>query len=92
MIGPTQTESGRGRDLFARVELGIELGEPLAVGAALERIGAGLDRPALEAAQALEHVLRPADRFAELAVADHVDAGLGLPAHDVGDRSVRQAS
>ena len=49
-------------------------------------LAAGLDRPALEAAQALEHVLRPADRLAELAVAHHVDAGLRLPAHDVGDR------
>jgi hypothetical protein len=31
--------------------------------------------------------LRPADRLAELAIADHVDAGLGLAAHDIGNRS-----
>src|SRR5262249_48972556 len=31
-----------------------------------------------------------ADRFPELAVADHVDAGLGLLAHDVSD-GIRQA-
>ncbi len=77
---------GGGGHGLARVELGIELGKPLPVGAASERIGIGLDRAALEAAQALEHVLRPADRFPELAVADHVDAGLGLAANDLGDR------
>ena len=80
----------RGRDAFAGIELGIELGETLAVDAARERIGAGLDRPPLETAQPLEHVLRPGDRFAELAVADDVDADLGLLAHDLGDR-IRQA-
>ena len=65
-----------GGRLLARVELGVEVGEPLAVGAALERIGAGFDRATLEAAEPFEHVLRPADGFSELAVADHVDAGL----------------
>jgi hypothetical protein len=30
--------------------------------------------------------LRPADGFAELAVADDVDADGGLPAHDLGNR------
>ena len=70
------------------VELGIEFGETLAVGAA--RVGIGLGRAALEAGQALEHVLRPAEGFAELAVADHVDPGLRLPAHHRGDRSLRQ--
>ena len=76
----------RGRNALAGIELGVELGELLAVDAAGERIGARLDRPPLEAAQALQHVLRPADRFAELAVADDVDADLGLLAHDLGDR------
>jgi hypothetical protein len=74
---------GAGRDLLVLVELGVEFREVLTIGAALERIGAGLHRTALEAAEALEHVLRPADRFPELAVADHVDAGRGLPPHDV---------
>src|SRR5262249_35993206 len=75
-----------GRDLFARVKLGIELGETLSIGAALKWIGAGLDRTAFEAAQAFKRVLRPADRFPEFAVADHVDAGLGLAANDGADR------
>src|SRR5262249_49802346 len=33
-----------------------------------------------------ERVLRPADRFPEFAVADHIDAGLGLAANADGDR------
>src|SRR6476646_5475830 len=45
------------------------------------------DRAALEPAQALQHVLRPADGLSKLPVADHIDAGFGLPAHDIGDRS-----
>jgi hypothetical protein len=77
---------GRGGDAFARIELGIEFRETLAVGAALERIGGiMLDRTALEAAQTLQCILRPADRFAELAVAHHVDTGLRLLTHDGGD-------
>ncbi len=76
----------RGGDALAGIELGIKLGEFLAVDAAGERIGARLDRPPLETAQSLQHILRPADRFAELAVADDVDADLGLLAHDFGDR------
>ena len=75
-----------GRDLFMRVELGIELGEALSIGAALKWIGTGLDRTAFEAAQPFERVLRPADRFPEFAVADHIDAGFGLAANDGGDR------
>src|SRR5262249_11964082 len=39
-----------------------------------------------EPAQPLQHVLRPADRLAELAVAHHVDAGLRLAPHHGGDR------
>ena len=84
---PDADRVARGRHALARVELGIELGETLPIGAAGERVGAGLHRPALEAAQAFEHILRPADRFAELAVTDHVDPGLRLPAHDLGDRT-----
>src|SRR5262249_31921459 len=75
-----------GRDLFVRVELGIELGEALSIGAALKWIGTGLDRTAFEAAQSFERVLRPADGFSEFAVADHIDAGLGLPTNDGGNR------
>jgi len=61
----------------------MPLGEARAISAAREGIGAGLRRPALEAREALERVLRPADRFAELAVARPVDAELDLPAHHV---------
>ncbi len=79
-----------GGDAFAGVELGIKFGELLAVDAAGKRIAARLDRPPLKTAQPFEHVLRPADRFAELAVADDVDAGFGLLVHHLRDRS-RQA-
>src|SRR5262249_52340558 len=75
-----------GRDLFARVKFGVELGKPFSISAALKWIGTRLDRTAFEAAQAFERVLRPADRFPEFTVADHVDAGLGLPADDSADR------
>ena len=76
---------GRRRDRFLGIELGIELGELCAVGAALEWIGRLLpERPPLEARQPLQRVLRPADRLAELAVADDVDAGAGLLPHDIG--------
>ena len=75
-----------------RIELGIELGKSLPVGATRERIGGRLNRPALEAAQALERVLRPADGFPELAVADHVDAGRGLPADHLGNRLGKAAT
>ena len=44
-----------------------------------------LDRPPLEAAEPFENVLRPADGLSELAVADDVDAGIGLPANDLGN-------
>src|SRR5262249_11479209 len=81
---------GHGGDAFALVELGVKVGKALAVGAALERVGPGLERPAFEAAEALERVLRPADRLAKLAVADHVHPDLGLLSHDLGHRR-RQA-
>ena len=69
------------------VELGIELGEALAIRAALKWIAPRFDRAALEPAQTLQHVLRPADGLSKLPVADHIDAGFGLPADDIGDRS-----
>ena len=75
-----------GGDTLARIEFGIELGEFLAINAARERIGAGFDRPPLEARQPFQHILRPADRFAEFAVADDIDADLGLLPHHLGDR------
>src|SRR5262249_10155426 len=68
------------------IELGVELGEPAAVDAAGEGIAAGLERPPLEAAEPEQRVLRPADRLAELAVADDVEPDRGLPAHHLGDR------
>src|SRR4051794_25465511 len=72
-----------------RVELGIELGEALAIRAALKWITPRSDRAALEPAQALQHVLRPADGLSKLPVADHIDAGFGLPADDISDRSAQ---
>src|SRR6202030_2403608 len=80
----------RGGDAFAGIELGIKFGELLAVDAAGKWIAARLDRPPLETAEPFEHVLRPADRFAELAIADDVDADLGLLAHRLRNRN-RQA-
>src|SRR5262249_53254907 len=71
---------------LARIELGVELGEARPVGAALKRILARLERPALEAREPLQHILRPADRLAELAVADDVDPGIGLRLDYVDDR------
>ena len=73
-----------------RIQFGIEILEPFAIGAALERIAAVPDRPPLETAQPLEYVLRPTDRLAELAVADDIDADLGLLLNDFGHR-LRQA-
>ena len=77
--------AGRGGRTARRIELGVKLGEARAVGAARKRMGAGLHLPALEAAQALERVLRPADRLAEFAVARRVYAELGLPPHNLGN-------
>src|SRR5262249_13043540 len=77
---------GGGGNAFARVELGIELGETFAIGPALERIGPLRNGAALEAAQPLQPVPRPADRLAELPLADHLDPDLGLLTHDPGDR------
>src|SRR5215469_11013226 len=59
-------------------------GEPRAIDAAGEGIAAA-ERPALEAAETKQRVLRPTDRFSEFAVADDVDADIGLLAHDLGD-------
>src|SRR6185503_8255469 len=75
------------RDRLLRIELGVELGKLRAISATLEWISRLLpERAALEARQALECVLRPADGLAELAVADDVNAGTCLLAYDVGNR------
>ena len=57
---------------------------PLGVG-----VTAGRIRPVLEAVETLEDVPRPADRLAELAVADEVDPDLGLLGHDVRHRAAQ---
>ena len=58
---------------------------------ALDRHGGLLlDRAALEAAQALQRILRPDDRYVELAVAYDIDAAFACSRFDVGDR-LRQA-
>ena len=54
-----------------------------AIGATIEGIVASADRPSLETAQSFERILRPTDRFAEFAVAHHIDAGPMLPGDDV---------
>src|SRR6185437_37194 len=60
------------------------------VDTARKRIFAGRsDRPPFKAAQPLQHILRPGNRFAELAVTDHIDAGFGLFVYDLRDR-IRQ--
>jgi hypothetical protein len=82
---PGRDRVQHGLDFVAGIEIGVELGETGAVETAGEGIGARLERPALEAAEAEQRVLRPADRLAELTIADDVKADLGLPAHDVGD-------
>jgi len=82
---PNPGRFGGGRHALALVQLGIKFGETSAIDAAGERVAARSDRPPLESAQALEDILGPADRFAELTVAHDVDSGLGLLACDVGD-------
>ena len=62
-----------------------EIREPDAVAAEPDG-GIELVRPALEPGQALEAVVGPAG-LAELAVVDHVDAGLRLARHHLRDRA-----
>src|SRR5262249_37189038 len=74
---------GGGDGLFC-IKLGVEFGKLSAVGAALEWIRNTLPNwAALKPGQSLEGVLRPADRLAEFAVTDDVDAGLRLMFHDL---------
>jgi hypothetical protein len=60
----------------------VEIAELLLVAAGAAR---HLDVALLDAAEAVEHVKRPAAEFAELAVADDVDSGLLLLFHDLGN-------
>jgi hypothetical protein len=85
-VGDRADHHRLGRDLHVvpRVELLVKLREAGAVRAAYERVSRCAERTALEAAHALDDVLRPGNALAELAVADHVDSRLGLPAHHVG--------
>ncbi len=53
----------------------------------MDRVG-----PVLEAVEPFEDVARPADRLAELAVTDEVDADLGLLMHDFVDTAREQRS
>ena len=68
----------RRRRSGGRVELAVELCETRPVSAAVEAVLARPGGPALEPGQALQHVLRPADGFAELSVAHDVEARLDL--------------
>jgi hypothetical protein len=72
------------------VVFGIEFRERVAVAAArhgghrvLEFLGRR--RPHTDALEPLENVERPIEPLAELAVADDVDAGVGLLPHHLGD-------
>src|SRR5262245_8480301 len=49
----------------------------------------GVIRALLETGNPLQHISRPADRLAEFAVADDVDADLGLPLDHLGDRAAK---
>ena len=74
-------------DVVLGIEHLVEVGEALAVGALGERVAGGrVERPPLEPGNPLDDVLRPGNALAELAVADHVDADLGLLADHLGDR------
>jgi hypothetical protein len=71
--------------LAGTIHLGVEFRKPIPVGALCKRILlVPYQRAALEAVESFQDVLRPADRLAELAVADNVDAGFGLFADDCG--------
>ena len=73
-------------DVILGVELLVEFGEALAVGALGERVaGRGLNGRRSKPDDPLDHILRPGNALAEFAVADDVDADLGLLAHHLGD-------
>ena len=83
VIGPTQTSVAAPRSIEPPRFLFEEIVEALEVSAEpVQRDD--LVAPQLEARQALQDVGGPA-RLAELAVADDVEAGLGLLAHDIVD-------
>jgi hypothetical protein len=66
-----------------------EFGEALAIAPEPDRL-IELAWPRLEPAQPLQAVIGPTG-FTELAVVDHVDAGLGLLRHHLGDRALELA-
>ena len=68
-----------------RVVLLVELRKAETIGGG-GRLLVTRERTELESAETLEHVQRPADALAELAVADDVDARLDLEADDRVDR------
>jgi len=78
---------GIGRRI-ARVELGVEFLEAVAVETGITRPAARARRvrPQRKPAHALDDVLIPADRLAVFAVADDIDADLPLAADHFGDR------
>jgi hypothetical protein len=74
-------------DVILRVELLVELGEALAIRALSERVARRrVERPPFESRDTLDHVLRPGDALAELAVADDIDPDLGLVANHLRHR------
>ena len=87
---PDHDEIHGRRSALLRVELGVELCEPAAVGAARPCV-ASLERPPLEAAEAVQHVLGPRERLAVFAVADDVETALGLLPHHLSHRILQGA-
>ena len=73
---------------IGRVHLLIKRGEAPAIFARCVGIGGiAAKRAPFEAAQSFDQILGPADTLTELAVADHVDAGIVLLADNPGNGS-----
>ena len=70
------------RQLLGGEIFSVKIGKQLLIA---PRAARRLDRALLDTAEAVEHVERPAAEFAELAVADDVDAGLALAPDHRGD-------
>ena len=80
---PSADGFGVGVGGIARIHLGVEAREACAVRAGGEGVHA-TEGAALEAAEAGQRILRPADRLAELAIAGHIHARRLLLAHHFG--------
>jgi hypothetical protein len=84
---PDADHSAPLREFLGGEIFGVEIRKHLLIAAGAAR---SLDLALLDAAETVEHIERPAAEFAELAVADDVDAGLLLTPDHLGD-GLRQA-